>query len=181
SRLMEAGFRQHLTKPVRVEHLQRDLLALLGETRRPAPQPAQAADLPPAGRAAHLLLVEDDAVNRRLATLLLEQWGYRVDAVDNGPAALAALAALTATRYDLVVLDCRMPGMDGDQVARAIRAGDHGVSDRSVPILALTADVAEGNRERALSAGMDDFIAKPIVAAQLQEKVRALLRQRPAG
>jgi CheY-like chemotaxis protein len=50
-----------------------------------------------------------------------------------------------------------------------------------VPILALTADVAEGNRERALSAGMDDFIAKPIVAAQLQEKVRALLRQRPAG
>jgi len=178
SRLMEAGFSQHLTKPVRVEHLQRDLLALSGETCRPALQPTQAANPPPAGRAAHLLLVEDDAVNRRLATLLLEQWGYRVDAVDNGPAALTALAA---TPYDLVVLDCRMPGMDGHQVARAIRAGDHGVSDRSVPILALTADVAEGYRERALSAGMDDFIAKPIVAAQLQEKVRALLRQRPAG
>ena len=176
-RLMEAGFHAHLSKPVRREHLERDLLVLLGEMRdheasgsAPAGASAGTASTPQAS--AHLLLVEDYPTNRRLASLLLDKLGYQVDAVDNG---VDALAALARTRYDLVVLDCRMPLMDGHEVAAAIRAGEYGVLDKTIPILALTADAVDENRERAFASGVDDFLAKPIAAIQLEEKVRALL------
>jgi signal transduction histidine kinase/DNA-binding response OmpR family regulator len=178
-RLMEAGFQGHLSKPVRREHLERDLLTLSEARRTPAVEkPVAHRATSPASRSARLLLVEDDPTNRRLATLLLNKFGYQVDAVDNG---VDALAALSTSRYDLVVLDCRMPVMDGFEVARAIRAGEHGMLDKSVPILALTADAMEENRKRALAEGMDDFLAKPIVATQLEEKVRALLLGRRNG
>ena len=178
-RLMEAGFQGHISKPVRREHLERDLLMLAGAYRTPAVEkPIAQRATRPAPRNARLLLVEDDPTNRRLATQLLNKSGYRVDAVDNG---VDALAALSTSPYDLVVLDCRMPVMDGFEVARAIRAGEHGVLDKSVPILALTADAMEENRERALAEDMDDFLAKPIVATQLEEKVRALLLGRRNG
>ena len=178
-RLMEAGFQGHLSKPVRREHLERDLLTLSRAHRTPdVEKPIAQRATSPAPRNARLLLVEDDPTNRRLATLLLNKFGYQVDAVDNG---VDALAALSTSRYDLVVLDCRMPVMDGHEVARAIRAGEHGVLDKNVPILALTADAMEENRERALAEGMDDFLAKPIVANQLEEKVRALLLGRRNG
>jgi CheY-like chemotaxis protein len=180
---METGFQAHLSKPVRREHLERDLLALLGEqTGRASTESANhaTADAPPAPRkSAHLLLVEDDPTNRRLATLLLDKFGYQVDAVDNG---VDALLALSRTRYDLVVLDCRMPVMDGHEVAAAIRAGEYGVLDKTTPILALTADAVEENRERIQAEGVNDFLAKPIAAIQLEEKVRALLdRHHTAG
>ena len=181
-RLMEAGFQTHLSKPVRREHLERDLLALLVEQtgRASTGRATHAADASPAPRkSAHLLLVEDDPTNRRLAMLLLDKFGYQVDAVDNG---MDALLALSHTRYDLVVLDCRMPGMDGHEVAAAIRAGEYGVLDKTTPILVLTGDTEEENREKILAEGGDDFLAKPIVAIQLEEKVRALLdRHHTAG
>jgi CheY-like chemotaxis protein len=111
--------------------------------------------------------------------LLLDKFGYQVDAVDNG---VDALLALSRTRYDLVVLDCRMPVMDGHEVAAAIRAGEYGVLDKTTPILALTADAVEENRERIQAEGVNDFLAKPIAAIQLEEKVRALLdRHHTAG
>ena len=176
-RLMEAGFHAHLSKPVRRDHLERDLLGVIGERhateRVRAGMPASAGEKPE-----HLLLIEDDATNRRLAVLLLNKFGYRVDAFDNG---VDGLMALARQRYDLVLLDCRMPVMDGVEVARAIRAGEYGVLDRSVPILALTADALEDNRVRSLDAGMDEFLAKPIVATQLEEKVRILLAARKSA
>jgi signal transduction histidine kinase/DNA-binding response OmpR family regulator len=179
-RLMEAGFHAHLSKPVRREHLERDLLTLLGaqpghEVARPIPGSLSADAATEPVPSAHLLLAEDDATNRHLAKLLLEKFGHRVDTVDNG---VDALAALSRNRYDLVVLDCRMPVMDGHEVAAAIRAGEYGVLDKSVPILALTADAVDENRERAFAAGVDDFLTKPIAAIELQEKVRALLDRR---
>jgi two-component system sensor histidine kinase/response regulator len=179
-RLMEAGFHAHLSKPVRREHLERNLLVLLGEkpghkVASPIPGHPSAGAAPPPGQSARVLLAEDDATNRHLAKLLLDKLGHRVDAVENG---VDALAALSRNRYDLVVLDCRMPAMDGHEVAAAIRAGEYGVLDRSVPILALTADAMDENRERAFAAGMDDFLTKPIAAIELQEKVRALLDRR---
>jgi CheY-like chemotaxis protein len=176
-RLMEAGFHAHLSKPVRREHLERDLLVLLGgkpghETAESAPARNSAGAPAKSRHTAHVLLVEDDPTNRRLTTLLLENLGYHVNAVDNG---VDALLALSRSRYDLVVLDCRMPIMDGHEVTIAIRAGEYDVLDKSVPILALTADVADGNREKAFASGVDEFLAKPIAAIQLEEKVRALL------
>jgi signal transduction histidine kinase/DNA-binding response OmpR family regulator len=179
-RLMEAGFHAHLSKPVRREHLERDLLVLLGASRgqnaariEPAGAPAESSPTP--RQSDRLLLVDDDPTNRRLASLLLDKFGYQVDAVDNG---VDALVALSRTPYDLVVLDCRMPVMDGHEVAAAIRAGEYGVLDKSIPILALTADAVDENRERAFASGVDDFLAKPVAADQLEEKVRVLLDRR---
>jgi len=88
------------------------------------------------------------------------------------------LSVLAQTRYDLVILDCRMPVMDGHEVAVAIRAGEFGVLDKSIPILALTADAVDENRERAIDSGMDDFLPKPIASIQLEEKICALLALR---
>ena len=172
-RLTEAGFHAHLSKPVRMDHLERELLGLLGTPAhaREAPPPDSPEASPEPGTS-RLLLVEDDPTNRLLTTRLLEKLGHHVAAVDNG---LAALQALAADHYDLVLLDCRMPVMDGHEVARAVRAGEHGVLDPQVPILALTADVMDENRERALAEGMDDFMAKPIVAAQLAAKIEEML------
>ena len=179
-RLMEAGFNAYLAKPIRPEHLARELGALLGSAPKtqhpPAPQaPAQPEAAAPGPR---LLLVEDDATNQHLIRVLLEKQGYRVDTADNG---IEALAALSRVRFDLVLLDCRMPVMDGHEVARAVRAGHYGVLDRNVPVLAVTADAVDENRARARASGMDDFLAKPVNAAQLTEKIRALLDRPRAG
>ncbi|MEW5788979.1 MAG: response regulator [Pseudomonadota bacterium] len=178
-RLTEAGFQGHLAKPIRRAHLARELANLFGSSSPETSSPRPGAQAP--GKSdtlcdsALLLLVEDDHTNRRLAQLLLEKLGHRVDAVDNGIDALVALARQT---YDLVVLDCRMPVMDGYEVARAIRAGQYDVLDREVPILALTADALDSNRVRALDSGMDDFLTKPIAVEELERKVADLLARR---
>jgi signal transduction histidine kinase len=117
-----------------------------------------------------LLLVEDNAVNRRLAEIVLGRRGHTVVAVDNGH---AAVAEVSRQRFDLVLMDLQMPGMDGLDTTRAIRAAErsHG---RHVPILALTAHALAGTRERCLQAGMDDYLAKPIRPAALLEAVERL-------
>ena len=119
-------------------------------------------------RALDVLLVEDNAVNRKLATRLLERMGHRVTEVHDGAAALTA----TADRdFDVVLMDMQMPVMDGLEATRAIRAREGG--ERHTPIIALTANAMSGDRERCLEAGMDDYVSKPIDADAL---VAALLR-----
>ncbi len=178
-RLLGAGFDGHIAKPVRREHLERDLARLLGERRER--QSAGHGESEPATlpeRPERILLVDDDPNNQRLAFLLLSKLGYPVDVADSGHDALRALAAHP---YDLLVLDCRMPDMDGCEVARRIRAGEDGVADPAIPILALSADAMEESRARMLAAGMDDYLTKPVIPAHLEEKVAHCLRLRAAG
>ncbi|HNJ19705.1 MAG TPA: response regulator [Nitrospira sp.] len=159
-----------VTKPVRNTLLRQALLGLLHTRHRapvqpPAPLPSASGPIP--FQAAHLLLVEDTPVNREVALGMLDMLGHFAQAVENGRLAVEAVAR---ERFDLVLMDCQMPEMDGFTATATIRQQERDAADhRHVPIIALTANAMEGDRARCLAAGMDDYLAKPFTMAQLSE------------
>ena len=138
--------------------------------RVPAPPPDTA------GERLRILLVEDNAVNQKVALAMLRRLGHEADAVGDG---FEALASLSQIPYDLVLMDCQMPEMDGFAATREWRRMEPGGS--RLPIVALTASAMEGDRERCLAAGMDGYIAKPVTSRHLAEAIeRYRAPQRPA-
>jgi signal transduction histidine kinase/DNA-binding response OmpR family regulator/HAMP domain-containing protein len=159
-RLLTVGFSAYLPKPVRADLLQKALVAMLTpaqptDTPRLITRHQLAEDAPQV----RILLVEDNLTNQKLATALLRRKGHLVDVAGNGQEALVALANHA---YGLVLMDCRMPVMDGFAATQAIRDGLAGEAVRHIPIVAMTADAMGGDRERVLAAGMDDYVSKPI-------------------
>jgi signal transduction histidine kinase/DNA-binding NarL/FixJ family response regulator/HPt (histidine-containing phosphotransfer) domain-containing protein len=124
-----------------------------------------------------ILLADDNEVNRRISTALLERQGHQVRAVGNGHDALAALAC--EPPFDVVLMDVQMPGMDGQEATRALRRQEAGTC-RHVPVIALTAHAMQGDRERCVAAGMDGYVTKPISGAKLASAIAAVLG-RPAA
>jgi two-component system sensor histidine kinase/response regulator len=114
-------------------------------------------------RPLRVLLVEDHIVNQKLALALLDRWGHETEVAENGR---IAVDKVLSKDYDVVLMDMQMPVMDGLEATRLIRATQTG---RRVPIVAMTANAMQGDRERCLEAGMDDYLSKPIKAAELQE------------
>jgi len=168
--LRAAGFAGWVSRPVRHRKLRDALLAIAaGRTapqellvpRRPAAPAPAVRPAASAGTATQLplLLAEDNPVNQKVASILLRKQGHQVEVVGNGAEALAALAQ---RRFALVFMDVQMPVMDGYEAVRRIRAGEDGVLEPRVPIIALTAHAMKGDRQRCLDAGMDDYLAKPI-------------------
>lgn len=129
---------------------------------------------PPAGRP-RVLLVEDNVVNQKLLTPLLEKAGYLVELAADGQ---EALLALEQRRFAVVIMDVHMPVMDGLRATRLIRARERAVGGR-VPIIAVTAATLDGERERCLAAGMDEYFSKPIRAAELLPAVARLAGEGP--
>ena len=115
----------------------------------------------------NILVAEDNPVNQKLATIVLQKMGHRVDVADNGVLAVRLAGEQT---YDLILMDMQMPQMDGLDATRAIRAREQG-SDRRVPIVAMTANAMTGDRERCLAAGMDGYVSKPIDLAHLRSEI----------
>ena len=114
----------------------------------------------------HVLVVEDNSVNQRVVTAMLERLGCRVSIAASGDEALTRFAANEA---DLILMDCQMPVMDGFEATRALREREAAsISSRRVPIIALTANAMAGDKERCLSAGMDDYLTKPVRADDLR-------------
>jgi CheY-like chemotaxis protein len=123
----------------------------------------------------HILVVEDNPVNQQVILHMLSRLGHQAQAVENG---LEALEALEKTRFDLVLMDCQMPIMDGYAATRLIRAAESSVLDRAIPIVALTANAMQGDREQALAAGMDDYLSKPVDAGALATLLNRLLTKK---
>ena len=116
-------------------------------------------------------------MNQRVATLLLKKLGYRSDVVANGREAVDAVARVP---YDLVLMDCEMPEMDGVEATREIRAREEG-SEHRLPIVAMTANAMPRDRERCMAAGMDDYLTKPVAADALRAMIeRWMPRSSPA-
>ena len=115
---------------------------------------------------ARILVAEDNVINQKFMNSLLKRLGYTADMVANGR---EAVDAMQATLYDVVLMDCQMPEMDGYEATVRIRAWEK--DGRHVRIIALTADVLTGVRDRCLACGMDDYLAKPIRAGELARKL----------
>lgn len=115
-----------------------------------------------------ILLVEDNNVNQELAVQMLETLGYSVNAVNNGEQALKELAANT---YHMVLMDCEMPVMNGYEATRLWREVERQQQCRPIPVIALTAHTASGDREKCLDCGMNDFLSKPFDYAVFSEKI----------
>ncbi|GAB3198967.1 hypothetical protein GCM10027062_14530 [Nocardioides hungaricus] len=166
-----AGVHASLSKPVRHAELRDALLALVGADAT-GPEPRQ-RNRP--GLGVHVLVVEDNRVNQLVATGILESLGCTVDVADDGIAAVNLLSR--PHDYAVVLMDCRMPRLDGFDATRRVRR--HEPIGRRVPIIAMTASALEGERERCLAAGMDDYLPKPVDAAELERVLREWVQ--PAG
>jgi len=161
SQLQDAHF---LAKPVGQHALLRVVHDALGARTTRDAQPAAPGIVPTAAaRRLRVLVAEDNIVNQKLASQLLERRGHRAAIVDNGRQAIEALAA---EPYDLVLMDLQMPEMDGFEATAVIRAREQQQGTRT-PIIALTAHAMEGDRQRCLDADMDGYVAKPVKAVEL--------------
>ena len=185
----EAGFIGYLTKPIRKGQLQSCLETVMGyEPQDPTAVPRpfitshHLQDLR-GQKAARILVADDHHVNQQLAVMLVERLGHRADVVANGQEAIKVLSRMS---YDVILMDCHMPEIDGYAATRAIR-GSEGQT-RHTPIIAMTANAMSGDREKCLNAGMDDYLSKPlrpeelarVLAHWLQQKVQPQERENPS-
>jgi len=205
-----AGFNGYLTKPIRHQQLQQCLQMILGGDQQTTSSTTShssalitrhTVEEAQAQTQVHILLAEDNVVNQKVAVRMLQKIGYCVDVVENGQEAADAVGR---TSYDLVLMDCQMPEMDGLEATRAIRKAeskklkdkskdletDHPETPASllpathcshVPIIALTANALSGGRETCLEAGMDDFLTKPIRIEELGTMICKWLPQSGAS
>ena len=142
----------------------------------PGVEPRTAAKAPAAagaGAAKRILVVEDNPVNQLVAIGLLEALGYVATTADDGQ---DALEILETEEFDAVLMDVQMPRLDGYAATRAIRAGE--TAGTRLPVIAMTAAAVEGERERCLAAGMDDFLTKPVDPGALAAMISSLDRRR---
>ena len=154
-----------MSKPLRQATV-RDCLAFV-ITDSPSPISTGSDDThAPRVVAGRVLVVEDNAVNRKVAVALLDKLGYAADTACDG---VEALDAMCRSHYDVVLMDCQMPRMDGYEATAEIRRREHG---SHTPIIAMTASAMASDRERCLAEGMDDYLAKPIDRNTLANTLR---------
>ncbi len=147
-----------------------EIPARLGKLTAPPSTPvaiisARLAD----GSRGHVLLAEDNATNQKLAEFMLKKLGYRIDIAGNGH---EAVRMATDGAYDVILLDCEMPELDGLSAARVIRASEP--AGRRIPIIAITANAMIGTREKCIAAGMDIYLTKPIQIDRLRAALDAM-------
>jgi CheY-like chemotaxis protein/HPt (histidine-containing phosphotransfer) domain-containing protein len=168
-RVLALGVEYCLTKPIRTAELRNCIAALCGldvplPTMLASRAPHPAVDAGADADVVSVLLVEDNPINQEIALAMLEETRYRVTVAENGRLALAACQDQT---FDVILMDCQMPEMDGFEASRRLRLRELEYGQRRMPIIALTANAILGDRELCLDAGMDDHLAKPYTRAGL--------------
>jgi signal transduction histidine kinase/DNA-binding response OmpR family regulator len=169
-RCRRLGIACHVVKPVSKAELRESMLRALGSSSEEPPPPEEKTI--ENSRRLSILLAEDNAMNKRLATRLLEKRGHTITSVSNGR---EALQALEQGRFDVVLMDVQMPVMDGWMATQAIRERERGTREH-IPILALTAHAMKHDQEQCLAAGMDAYLSKPFQPAELYRVVEKIAR-----
>jgi CheY-like chemotaxis protein len=179
ARCQELGVAAYLLKPIRQSELREAIARVLGAREQKGAIPLitrySLHDAREPAASLRILLAEDNAVNQRLASRLLEKRGHSVVVAGNGR---AALEALEKHHFDLVFMDVQMPVMDGFEATAAIRKKE-GAGGIRLPVVALTAHAMKGDREKCLAGGMDGYLSKPIRSQELDEVLRGYLTPRP--
>ena len=167
-----AGVTAFCSKPMFLSDLRDTLLTAIGHTQTEAQDilPGKNADF----RGRHILLVEDNELNREIAVAILHEYGFLVDTAENGAVAVEKIRTSDPGRYDLVLMDVQMPVMDGCTATQRIRALKD-PARAAVPIVAMTANVFEEERKRAFDCGMNGFLSKPIVIEELIDALRDII------
>jgi len=172
-RLRQSGFAAQVSKPIWKSSLRDCLQRVLDDKPKleatvasavtaasPEPEPQQTQP----ARQLRVLVAEDNPTNQEVSLAILHKLGYETELAANGE---LAIRALQAQDFDLVLMDCEMPTMDGYEATKRIRAGQDGVRNRDIPIVALTASAMSADRDRCFRAGMSDYISKPVDPQQL--------------
>jgi PAS domain S-box-containing protein len=172
--LKEAGIEAYLVKPVKKARLFDCVVSAMSRKNTckltVVTTTSISSEPNPVLEKVHILLAEDNRINQKVALARLQKLGYRADAVVNG---VEALEALRHSRYDLILMDCQMPEMDGYEATQAIRQAEQSLERRCpwntpIYIIAMTANAMEGDREKCLAVGMDDYLSKPVLVPELQ-------------
>ena len=168
-----AGVTAFCSKPMFMSDLRETLMSALGQKPADAVQrllPEKNADF----KGKHILLVEDNELNREIAQEILQEYGFLVDSAENGAVAVEKVSTAAPGSYDLVLMDVQMPIMDGYTATRKIRALDDPARAK-LPILAMTANAFDEDRRNALESGMNGFLSKPIVIGDLVQELHKIL------
>ena len=168
-----AGVTAFCSKPMFLSDLRETLMSALGQKLTDASQellPEKNADF----KDKHILLVEDNELNREIAQEILREYGFQVDTAENGEVAVEKVSTAAPGSYDLVLMDVQMPVMDGYTATRKIRALDDPARAK-IPILAMTANAFDEDRCNALESGMNGFLSKPIVIGDLVQELHKIL------
>ena len=168
-----AGVTAFCAKPMFMSDLRETLMSALGQKPADAVQrllPEKNADF----KGKHILLVEDNELNREIAQEILREYGFLVDSAENGAVAVEKVSTAAPGSYDLVLMDVQMPIMDGYTATRKIRALDDPARAK-LPILAMTANAFDEDRRNALESGMNGFLSKPIVIDDLMQELHKIL------
>jgi PAS domain S-box-containing protein len=163
----DAHFNATLVKPIHQSQLYSALHAMMNRQGGVRAPELRAADTSATLSGLSILLVEDNAVNQKVASRILERFGCAVVLANNG---VEALKALSSSSIDLVLMDCQMPEMDGYEATREIRRCEVG-THRHLPIIAMTAGALEGDKDKCLAAGMDAYVSKPVKPQELLESI----------
>ena len=169
-----ARFAARLTKPIKAAQLRSILCTVVGKPAEKSPDQVSSEGNIDQQRPLRVLLAEDNPINQRVAVKMLAKLDYRADSVANG---LEAVEALKKIPYDVILMDCQMPELDGYEATQQIRLREQEEHRKPVHIIAMTAHAMQGDRELCLAAGMDDYLAKPVRTNELQQ---ALERARSA-
>jgi len=172
ARLLAAGFSGYVSKPIEQALLYNALLDACGQPTVEDPSDSRVEHEDTQDMAAHILVAEDNLTNQIVARGMLEKLGANVDIAVNGKEALFALEQF---HFDMVLMDCQMPMMDGYEATRKIRDPQSSVKNHDIPIVAMTANAMQGDREKCIAAGMDDYISKPVDPAKLKSILKSWL------